>query len=99
MATDYDAPRVRPEDEPADESLDALRSTSNAERLRSGADLGEERDPDDALELPGADLSGAELSVRVLPKQKDEFTCTSCFLVSHQSQLARSDPDVCLDCA
>jgi len=30
---------------------------------------------------PGADLSGEELSVRVVPKQADEFTCSACFLI------------------
>ena len=46
----------------------------------------------ESLELPGADLSnlsGEELTVRVLPKQDDEFTCSVCFLVHHRSRLAR----------
>ena len=34
----------------------------------------------EGFELPGADLSGEELSVRVLPRQADEFTCSRCFL-------------------
>lgn len=53
------------------------------------------------FELPGADLSGERLSVRVLPKQPDEFTCTACFLLHHRSQLARAIGGrlVCRDCA
>ena len=53
------------------------------------------------LELPGADLSGEELTVRVLPKQEDEFTCSRCFLVQHRSRLAstRGDQLFCRDCA
>jgi hypothetical protein len=56
------------------------------------------------LELPGADLSslsGEELTVRVLPKQDDEFTCSSCFLVHHRSRLARhrNGQFICRDCA
>ena len=39
--------------------------------------------------LPGADLSNEELLIQVVPVQADEFTCMSCFLVHHRSQLAR----------
>ncbi|MCX5215533.1 DUF4193 domain-containing protein [Kitasatospora sp. NBC_00240] len=55
---------------------------------------------EDLLELPGADLSDEELSVRVLPKQQDEFTCSSCFLVHHLSRLARikNQDQICRDC-
>jgi len=31
------------------------------------------------IELPDADLSGEELSVRIIPKQADEFICPRCF--------------------
>jgi hypothetical protein len=50
-------------------------------------------------ELPGADLSDEELVVSVVPKQHDEFTCRSCFLV-HQSRLARGrqSESICTDC-
>ena len=45
--------------------------------------------------------SGEELTVRVLPKQSDEFTCSSCFLVHHRSQLASDKGGrlVCRECA
>ena len=57
-------------------------------------------DPFEAeLDLPGADLSAEELTVRVLPRQADEFTCKSCFLVHHRSQLADEKSMVCTDCA
>ena len=66
--------------------------------------LSPETDAAEGFELPGADLSGEELTVQVLPRQQDEFTCTSCFLVKHRSQLhtAQSDSDgqlICNDCA
>jgi hypothetical protein len=35
---------------------------------------------------------------RVLPKQSDEFVCTSCFLVKNSNQRAASGVDVCRDC-
>jgi hypothetical protein len=53
------------------------------------------------LELPGADLSDESLTVRVLPRQADEFTCSKCFLVHHRSQLdheAKAGP-VCKECS
>ena len=51
--------------------------------------------------LERADLSGEELSVRVLPRQADEFTCSRCFLVHHRSQLASNQGGqmVCRECA
>jgi hypothetical protein len=61
----------------------------------------DETEAAEGYELPGADLSGEELAVRVLPRQADEFTCTSCFLVHHRSQLAyeKNGEMVCLECA
>ena len=53
----------------------------------------------ESLELPGADLSGEELTVRVVPKQADEFTCRRCFLVRHRSQLADEKKGICRECA
>ncbi|RZL71449.1 MAG: DUF4193 domain-containing protein, partial [Rhodococcus sp. (in: high G+C Gram-positive bacteria)] len=53
----------------------------------------------ESFELPGADLSGEEFTVRVIPKQSDEFTCTSCFLVHHHSRLADGGQLICRDCA
>ena len=52
------------------------------------------------LELPGADLSGEELAVKVVPKQEDEFTCSRCFLVKHINQRAKGEGPkaVCRDC-
>jgi hypothetical protein len=39
--------------------------------------------------------------VRVVPKQLDEFTCSSCFLVHHRSRLARGNNGtaICTECA
>jgi uncharacterized protein DUF4193 len=36
-----------------------------------------------------------------VPKQADEFTCSSCFLVHHSHRLARQVGDrmICADCA
>ena len=97
MATDYDSPRVDEDlNEDSLEELKARRSDAT-----SGAVDVDEVELAENLELPGADLSGEELSVRVLPRQADEFTCSRCFLVHHRSQLAyeRDGQPVCSECA
>ena len=98
MATDYDAPRKTEEDLSEDslQELQARRADKN-----SGVVDEDEAEAAEGFELPGADLSGEELSVRVLPRQADEFTCASCFLVHHRSQLAgeRTGQPICSECA
>lgn len=39
------------------------------------------------------------LTVKVIPEQPDEFTCRSCFLVKHRSQLKDRKKMLCNDCA
>ena len=99
MATDYDQPRRSEADDLGEDSLEELKAR-RAEAQASSVDV-DEADLAEALELPGADLSGEELTVRVLPKQEDEFTCSRCFLVQHRSRLAstRGDQLLCRDCA
>ncbi len=99
MPTDYDAPRARNADDVGDESLEDLTA-----RRREKADVAvlevDDGDAVDAIDLPDADLSGEELTVRVIPKQANEFTCSSCFLVQHRNRLALQSGDrlVCSDC-
>lgn len=38
------------------------------------------------------------LTIRAAPKQANEFVCTSCRLVKHQSQLADVKRELCRDC-
>lgn len=102
MATDYDAPRRGDVDELNEDSLEELKAR-RAEAQSGSIDV-DETELAESLELPGADLSsvsGEELTVRVLPKQDDEFTCSSCFLVHHRSRLAREKNGqlICRDCA
>ena len=59
----------------------------------------DETDLAESYELPGADLSDEVFSVEVTPKQSDEFTCTSCFLVQHESRRSSQGVDLCADCA
>jgi hypothetical protein len=98
MATDYDAPRKN-EDDVAEDSLEELKSRRND----AGSNVVDEDENEVAedFELPGADLSNEELTVRVVPRQEDEFTCSECFLVHHISQLAYEQDGfpVCTECA
>jgi len=97
VATDYDTPR-KTDEELHEESLEELK----AKRVdaQSGQIDVDEAEAAENLELPGADLSGEELAVRVVPKQVDEFTCSRCFLVHHITQLAKGEgaKAVCKEC-
>ncbi|MER8186270.1 DUF4193 domain-containing protein [Kitasatospora sp. NPDC094015] len=97
MATDYDTPR-KTDDDLNEDSIEELKARRN-EKATSTVDI-DEFDAAEGLELPGADLSNEELSVRVLPRQADEFTCMSCFLVHHRSQLhsEKNGNPICRDC-
>ena len=99
MATDYDAPRRNESDEVSEDSLEELKARRN-EAQSAVVDV-DEAETAESYELPGADLSGEELTVRVVPKQSDEFTCSSCFLVHHRSRLAETTASgelLCRDC-
>jgi hypothetical protein len=92
---DYDSPRQPPI--AIDDSLDELTARGRAAQSPAvDADETEEN-----FELPGADLSGEELTVPVVPIQADERRCTRCFLVHHRSQFtARVDGEnVCRECS
>ena len=97
MTVDYDAPR-RTSVETDDEPLAELTGRRNDSPASVDSD---DSDSADSYDLPGADLSGEELFVRVIPKRTDEFTCSSCFLVHHRSRLARGrgGTSICTDCA
>ncbi|MCT1411049.1 DUF4193 domain-containing protein [Corynebacterium sanguinis] len=95
MATDYDAPRRRMDDEIEADSLEGLKAAEVA-----GSSMDDEGEIVDSFELPAQDLSGEELNVTVIPRQEDEFTCSSCFLVQKKNRLAYEEGNtaICLDC-
>ena len=64
MATDYDAPR-KTEEDLSEDSIEALKAR-RTEKPSAVVDE-DESDLAEGYELPGADLSGEELLVRVLP--------------------------------
>jgi hypothetical protein len=94
MATDYDSPRKGEEDH---ESLQALQE--RVPEPRPG-DVLDDADNPDSLEMSGQDLASMELDVIVVPPQADEFTCMSCFLVKHRSQIAKENKSgaFCSEC-
>ena len=97
--TDYDAPRRSTVEDAETESLDAI-TTARKDAQSPDVDL-DEGEIAEGVELPGADLSGEELTMPVIPKQADEFTCVSCFLVQHRSRIASAagGQTICIDCA
>jgi hypothetical protein len=99
MATDYDTPRVTETDHSPEESLDELAARRRSDAATAVVDV-DDGDGADSFALPDADLSGEELTVRVVPKQADEFTCSSCFLVQHRNRLAMQKDGslICADC-
>jgi Domain of unknown function (DUF4193) len=100
MTVDYDTPRNADIDEMPEDSLDDLKARRNV--APSSAIDTDESDSPEPLELADLDIPVDELLlVRVLPKQPNEFTCSSCFLVHHLSRLA-ADKDgrlICTECA
>jgi Domain of unknown function (DUF4193) len=63
MSTDYDAPRRTVTDDVSEDSLQDLTARRSEARL-AVVDV-DESESAESFELPGADLSGEELSVRV----------------------------------
>ena len=100
VTTDYDAPRRSILEEADTETLDTLTAAAKTASRSPDVDL-EEDDTAEGIDLPGADLSGEVLTMPVIPRRADEFTCTSCFLVQHRSRIAAHSAGrpVCLDCA
>ena len=98
MATDYDEVRSDVK-ESQDRSLEALQS-ANAPDARSVVRELDEADSLDGAMVPGGEIVAEELTVQVIPQASDEFTCYSCFLVRHRSQIARQSGNdfYCTDC-
>ncbi|MDJ0319047.1 DUF4193 domain-containing protein [Pseudarthrobacter sp. PS3-L1] len=98
MATDYDEVRSDVK-ESQDRSLEALQS-ANAPDARSVVRELDESDAIDDASVPGGEFIAEELTVQVIPQAHDEFTCYSCFLVRHRSQLAKEKNGhaYCVEC-
>lgn len=98
MATDYDEVRSDVK-ESQDSSLEALKSASAPDARSVVTELDEADALDEGL-TPGGEIVSEELIVQVVPQGTDEFTCSSCFLVRHRSQIARetNGQSYCIEC-
>lgn len=98
MATDYDELRTDVK-ETQNDSLEALK-TANAPDARSVVRELDEAEDMDSIGIPGGEFVAEELIVQVIPQADDEFTCHSCFLVRHRSQIALENDGhaYCTDC-
>ena len=98
VATDYDEVRSDVK-ESQDRSLEALQSANAPDARSVVRDLDESDAMDEAM-TPGGEIVAEELIVQVIPQAGDEFTCYSCFLVRHRSQLARekNGHSYCVEC-
>lgn len=79
-------------------SLEQLRARCHAGIRTTPADI----DDDDLSEgygPPGAEPIDEELTITLIPLQRNEFRCGRCFLVCHQSQRHQPGRDVCHECA
>ena len=97
MAADYDEVRSDVK-ESQESSLEALKSANAPDARSVVLDL----DQADGLDQdgPGGEFISEELTVQVIPQANDEFTCYSCFLVRHRSQIAREKDGqaYCIEC-
>ena len=98
MATDYDELRSDVK-EFQDSSLAAVQSAQAPDALSVVREL----DESDGLEEshgPGGEFIAEELTIEVVPPAEDEFTCSSCYLVHHRSQITRQKDGAsyCTDC-
>lgn len=98
MAADYDEVRSDVK-ESQERSLEDLHS-ANAPDARSVVTELDEADALDEGLTPGGEIISDELIVQVIPQGADEFTCYSCFLVRHRSQLApeSNGHSYCVEC-
>lgn len=70
------------------------------EELAKRAESVEDDDEEETvLTLDTGEDKGEALLEKVTPIQANEFTCRSCFLVKHRSQLADKKRVLCRDCA
>jgi len=98
VATDYDEVRSDVK-ESQENSLEALQSANAPDARSVVLELDETDALDDGM-VPGGEFVAEELVVQVIPQAQDEFTCYSCFLVRHRSQIAREKNGhaYCVDC-
>ncbi|AXJ08944.1 DUF4193 family protein [Arthrobacter sp. PM3] len=98
MAPDYDEVLSDLEDA-QNGSLHAFQSASTLGARRIAQELDEVDAMADTI-ASGWEFVAEELIVQIVPQAEDEFTCYSCFLVRHRSQIFRKTNGraYCLEC-
>jgi hypothetical protein len=98
VATDYDEVRSDVK-ESQNSSLEELQSANAPDASSVVRELDAADAMDDAI-IPGGEFVAEELVVQIIPQAADEFTCYSCFLVRHRSQIAREKNGhaYCIEC-
>ena len=95
---EIDEPGEDDDDEEEDTPLAAGEEASFDEFLSKAKETTDSEEEEETL----LDLTREErlesLSIRAAPKQANEFVCSSCRLVKHQSQLADPKRELCRDC-
>ena len=95
---EIDEPGEDDDDDEEDVPLAAEDEASFDEFLSKAKETSDAEEEEETL----LDLTREErlesLSIRAAPKQPNEFVCTSCRLVKHESQLADSKRELCRDC-
>lgn len=94
MTQDYDARKSSSLE--AEDSLDEIIARKPEQPVGVAED---ENDLAFEMELAGGEDINDELNIRPVPQQSSEFTCRSCFLVRHRSQLVNEKKMLCRDCA
>jgi hypothetical protein len=83
-----------------DEEVAVEASETSFEELAKRAETTDDSDEEETvLNLGRGDDTAEALIEKVVPMQSNEFTCRSCFLVKHRSQLADRKRLYCVDCA
>ena len=109
MSEIFEEPETEEEDE--DEELEdgededeelvepaSIGEASLEEILSKRGDVAEVEEEEDSLLDLTPDERMETLSIRPVPKQANEFVCSNCHLVKHQSQLADPARQLCRDC-
>ena len=84
------------DEEPDSDEVEASLDQILEEKVGVRAGLDEDEDEDDFDE--GYPVEDRTAGLGVAPKRPGEFTCRSCFLVKHPSQLADAARMLCRDC-
>lgn len=95
MSREYDDNKLRTE-----QTLEQVLPGQDRASRWVDIDETEESDAAGLLELDSSELIADDITVAIIPKRADEFTCSNCFLIHHISRLATSKDGqpVCTDC-